>query len=286
MTARRPAVTHRLFEWHGGTTEDHAVLARWSAATVADMGPLRARFRGGVHARLWPKGALLALDLGLGLGLLRAVVGSREDLVRDVVAIFVGVSVLVGTVLLLLLLAARRRRHDVHRGGLVLRATADAPAAVVPWASVDPGRAFIAPSTATATRRVASYVQRAVRPPAAVVNGSIRGPGGQDGAGGANAVLRHRPVDGDGPYGWWQIGVSDPVAVLVAMESAMVAEGYPAEGMASRALFRESTLRATGRDVAKALDRALADPVIGVSPAGDGGRGASPVRSWRARRPT
>lgn len=260
MTARRPAMTNGFFEWHGGTTEDHAALASWSAATAEDMGPLRARFRGGVHARLWTKGTVLVLDLGLGLGLLRAFVGPREDLARDVVVLFVGAAALVAVALLLLLLAARRRRHDVHSGGLVLRATADAPASVVPWASVDPGRAFIAPTTATATRRGASFVQRAIRPPAAVINGSILGAGGREGSAEVTA-LRHRPVVGDGPFGWWQIGVSDPVAVLVAMESAMVAEGYPAEGMASRALFRESTLRAMGRDAAKALDRVLSDPL-------------------------
>lgn len=261
MTARRPAVTNQFFEWHGGTDEDHAVLASWSAATAEDMGPLLARFRGGVHARVWTKGALLALDLGLALGLLRAMVGPRENVTRDLVAIFVGGAVLIGGALILLLLAARRRRHDVHRGGVVLRATADAPASVVPWSSVDPGRVFIAPTTATATRWVAAHVQRAIRPPAAVVNGSVRG---TEHAAGANAALRHRPVAGDGPFGWWQIGVSDPVAVLGAIESAMVAEGYPAAGMTSRALFRETTLRAMGRDAATELDRVLDDPVIGV----------------------
>lgn len=269
MTARRPAVTQRFFEWHGGTDADHAVLASWSAATAEDMGPLLVRFRGGVHARLWTKGALLALDLGLALGLLRAFVGPQEDLTRDVLAILVGVVALVGAALLLLLLAARRRRYDVHRGGIVLRAAAGAPATVVPWASVDPGRIFITPSTATATGRVASRVQRAVRPPAAVVNGSVRGSGGPNDTGAANAVLRHRPVSGDGPFGWWQIGVADPVAVLLAIESAMVGEGYPAAGTASCALFRETTLRGTGRDAASALDRAHGDPVIGVPPTGD-----------------
>lgn len=269
MTARRPAMKNQFFEWHGGTDEDHAVLAGWAAATPEDMGPVLARFRGGVHARLWAKGALLALDLGLALGLLRAMVGPDEDLTRDVVAIFVGAAVLVGGALLSLLLAARRRRHDVHRGGVVLRATADAPAAVVPWSSVDPGRVFVAPTTATATRWLAARVQRAVRPAAAVINGSVRGPGGSDDPDGTNAVLRHRPGTGDGPFGWWQIGVADPVSVLVAMESAMVAEGYPAAGMASRALFRETTLRAMGRDAATELDRALADPVVGATPDGD-----------------
>lgn len=234
-------MTRRFFEWQGGTDEDHAVLESWAAATPADMGPVRVRFRGGVHGRVWTKGALLTLDLGLALGLLRALVGSPEGMTRDILAIFVGVAALVGVALLALVLVARRRRHDVHRGGLVLRATADAPAAVVPWASVDPGRVFIAPTTATATRPVAAYVQRAVRPPAAVVNGAVRGRGG--------------------PFGWWQMGVTDPVAVLVAMESAMVAEGYPAQEMASRALFRETTLRAMGKDAATALDRALGDPL-------------------------
>lgn len=266
MRARRPAVTNQFFDWHGGTDEDHAVLASWSAATAEDLGPLQVRFRGGVHPRVWTKGAVLALDLGLALGLLRAMVGPQEDLTRDVVAIFVGGAVLVGGALLLLLLAARRRRHDVHHGGLVLRATPDAPASVVPWSSVDPGRAFIAPTTATATRWLAAHWQRAVRPPAAVVNGSIRG---SEEAAGANAALRHRPVAGDGPFGWWQIGVADPVAVLVAIESAMVAEGYPAAGTASRALFRETTLRAMGRDAATELHRVLEDPVIGVSSDGD-----------------
>ncbi|NYF99415.1 hypothetical protein [Janibacter cremeus] len=282
MTAGRPTVTHQFFEWHGGTDEDQAELASWSDARAADMGPLLARFRGGVHARLWGKGALLAVDLGLAFGVLRALVGSPEDLARDVVAIFLAATVLVGMALVLLLLAARRRRHEVRSGGLVLRATADAPAAAVPWASVDPGRAFIAPSTATATGRVASFLQRAVRPPAVVVNGSVRGADGPDGA---NAVLRHGRV-GEGSFGWWQIGVGDPVAVLTAMETAMVAEGYPAEGMASRALFRESTLRAMGRDAARVLDRTLADPVIGVSPAGARSRGADPAHSWRDHRPT
>lgn len=261
MTVRRPGATRPLFEWGGGTDEDHAVLEGWAAATPEEMGPLRARFRGGVHARVWAKGALLALDLGLALGLLRALVGSREGLVRDIVIGFVIAVVVVVAGLLLLVLAARRRRHDVHRGGLVLRARPDAPAAVVPWESVDPGRAFITPSTATATRPLASVAQRLVRPPGAVVNGSVRAPGGADGAGGANRVLRHRPVTGESPFGWWQMGVSDPVAVLVAVESAMVAEGYPAQELASRALFRETTLRAMGKDAAEALDRGLRDPL-------------------------
>ncbi|WP_338747992.1 hypothetical protein [Janibacter alittae] len=262
-------MTNRFFEWHGGTDRDHAELGSWATATPRDMGPRVACFRGGVHVRLWTKGALLALDLGLAFGLLRAMTGPGDDLPRDVFVIFVGAAALVLVALLLVRLAARRRRYDVHSGGLVLRATADAPASVVPWASIDPGRTFIAPSTATATRPVTAWVQRAIRPPAVVVNGSVRGAGGPEDPGGVNDVLRHRPVAEDGPFGWWQIAVPDPVAVLVAMESAMVARGYRADGMASRALSRETTLRAAGRDPVTALDRALTDPVIGVRADGD-----------------
>src|SRR5699024_5672330 len=163
-------------------------------------GPVRASFRGGVHVRLWGRAALLALDLALVGALARTLLGPEAAVARDVGVIFLGAAVLVGLVLLVVLLRARRRRHDVHRGGLVLRASADTPAAVVPWASIDPGRIFITPSTTTATGWVIARAQRAVRAPAAVVNGSVLAPGGSHGPGGENGALRHPSVATESPF--------------------------------------------------------------------------------------
>ena len=55
-------MTRQYYAWAGGTPDDHAALARMSAAGPADMGPLLASFRGGFSARALGRSlALLAL---------------------------------------------------------------------------------------------------------------------------------------------------------------------------------------------------------------------------------
>lgn len=76
--------------------------------------------------------------------------------------------------------------------------------------------------------------------------------------------MQHRPRPIDSPFGWWQLGVGEPSALIEAIEFAMVADGYPAAGLAAHALARRATVADMRRDSSYQQERRLADPPRGL----------------------
>lgn len=158
----------------------------------------------------------------------------------------------------------------MHQHGLVLRSVGGSPQ-VVPWASLDPGRAFVADSP-RAVLRVPTTLQRQRAPvfPAVVVSGWCSRPqGGNRLVEAVAGDVQYRPRAGGSPFGWWQLGVGDPARLLAEMEAAMTADGYPATGFARYVLGRRFTARDLRRHPVITAERELTDPVVGLPPAAD-----------------
>lgn len=270
-------MSRAFYRWSGGTPADHEALAWFSSATPGRMGPLVARFRGGIGVGAWVRIVGVGLGVGVVLGVLVLLLAPGAALVAAVAAcaVTVVVAVLAATGALL---AARRYRYDVHAHGLVLRGLRGGYD-VLPWASLDPGRVFIARSVRAMTRMpIALHRQRAAFPPGVVLNGWTNSPTGTHEAVEAFAGgYRYQPTAGETPFGWWQLGVTDPAALLGAIEHAMVADGYAAAGLTPFALSRRYSAGDLRRDPTIQRERQLTDPVIGLptaarpSPAGPAG---------------
>lgn len=203
----------------------------------------------------------LGLDLWLVLSLVRMALGSRDHFVRDVGLLFLVAAAVGGVIIGAIVSAARRRRYDIHQHGLVLRGRRGEQVAVIPWTTVDPGRVLLS----TPSRRVRAWtplglLDWATRPTIVLINGWVRSPNdlGQG--------RRHRYDTGtyDYPFGWWQLGVTDPVHLLTAIESAMVADGHPARGLTAAALSQSYSAGPATLAAARELERASADSVIGI----------------------
>jgi len=143
---------------------------------------------------------------------------------------------------------------DVHRvceHGLVLghRRTSRY---VVPWASVDPGRVRVVRSTLLVGRhREVPTVSPVYRVGLFTTTTSLA-VNGFDSTGGAT------------PFTWWVLGTPRARRLAAAVEAAMVADGYPAHGLAERA-HRQAVRAHWRRPAAHPLAaRALSDPVVGV----------------------
>lgn len=257
-------MTRAPYAWAGGTAQDHAVLAWFSAAGPAQMGPRRAAFRSGLTAAIWAKGVALGLGAGLVVALL-VLLAAPDGGAGAAFLGLVAVVLLVIAILVVLSVVARRYRHDVHAHGLVLSGPGGG-VEVLPWATVDPGRVLVGASTRSMTRMpVALHRQRAVFAPAVVLNGWTNRPTGSHQAFEAfSSGYRSQPQASDSPFGWWQLGVTDPAAFLQAVEAAMVADGYPAAGLTPFALSRKVTARDLRRDPGLQRERLLTDPVIGL----------------------
>ncbi|WP_435203063.1 hypothetical protein [Janibacter sp. GS2] len=204
----------------------------------------------------------LGLDLWLVLSLGRMALGARDHFVRDVGILLLVAVAVVGVVTAVIVSAARCRRYDIHRHGLVLRGRRGEQVAVMLWASVDPGRIILS----TPSRRVRAWTPRglldwATRPTIVLINGWVRGPND------LSQGRRHRYDTGtyDYPFGWWQLGVTDPVHLLTAIESAMIADGHAARGLTAAALSQSYSAGPATLAAARELERASADSVIGIA---------------------
>lgn len=257
-------MTRTPYRWSGGTPADHEALARFASATPEQMGPALARFRGGITAGASLRVVLLGLTAGVVLGALVLLLAPGEALVPAVAAFVLAVVVAV-VAAVAALLAARRYRYDVHAHGLVLRGLRGGYD-VIPWATLDPGRVFIARSVRAMTRMpVALHRQRAAFPPGLVLNGWTNRPTGtHEVVEAVSGGHRYQPMASDTPFGWWQLGVAHPAALLGAIEQAMLADGYAAAGLTPFALSRRYSAGDLRRDPTIQRERRLADPAIGL----------------------
>ncbi|WP_337059733.1 hypothetical protein [Kineococcus sp. G2] len=142
-------------------------------------------------------------------------------------------------------------RHRVCEHGLVLGFRGRSRY-VVPWSTLDPGRVRVvhrAPligrhrdeSPSSPHYRTGLLTTRAL-----AVNG-------------LDTAGAHRS-----PFTWWVLGTRRPQRLAEAIEAAMVADGYAAQGLAERAR-RQAVVARWGRPAREPLpERAATDPVLGV----------------------
>lgn len=258
-------MSRAFYQWSGGTPQDHEALAWFSGAGPEHMGPRVAGFHGGLTARAWAGSFALCAVVVVALGLLLALLapgGASGGLLLGLVCT---VGATFGAVMLLVWALARATRQDVHQHGLVVRGLWGRREAI-PWATIDPGRIFIAETVRSMTRMpLALHRQQAVLPPGVVINGWTDRPLGSLPAVEAfSQGYRYQPSPSETPFGWWQLGATDPQAFLRAIEVAMVADGYPAAGLTPFVLAR----RVTAGDLRAApelqRERMITDPVLGL----------------------
>lgn len=254
-------MSREFYQWGGGTEQDHAALAWFSGAGPAQMGALRVSFRGGIAPIAWAKALALMVAVCVLVGTLVAVVGP-DGAVLGAVALTAVVFLLI---LLATWVAARSHGFAVHQHGLVVTTAWGSPEAI-PWATIDPGRVFVATTVRAMIRMPLSLSrQRAVFAPGVVINGWTDQPRGSvEWFEQFSSGYRYQPRPVDSPFGWWQLGVTSPQDLLVAIESAMLADGFPAAGLTSFALSRSAGGIELRRDPSLQGERALADSVIGL----------------------
>lgn len=242
-------------------TNDHSSGTDLSKLVTKDLGPVIERHRGGVSLRVWRRMAIVAVDLWLVLGVARMVLGSQDHFIRDFALLGLVAAALVLLTCLGIVAFARRYRYDIHHHGLALRGRKETLGALVPWATVDPGRVLISDPP----RQVSRWTPRglldwAARPPLVLINGWVCRPNDQP----HSAAHRYITDTGGSPFGWWQLGVTDPLHLLTAMESAMVTHGYSARGMTAAAMDRHHVAGSATQRAARALERGPGDSIIGV----------------------
>lgn len=128
------------------------------------------------------------------------------------------------------------------------------------------GGIFLAMTVRSMTRMpLALHRQQAVLPPGIVVNGWTDRPlGSMPALEAFSQGYRYQPAPSETPFGWWQLGATDPEAFLRAVEAAMVADGYPAAGLTPFVLARRVTASDLRRAPELQRERMLTDPVLGL----------------------
>ena len=205
-----------------------------------DMGAVRQTFRAWPGARMW----LFLLGLML-LSLLPLLIPGEVGW-----GLTVTLLICIGASGLVLVIAGAVDRHRVCEKGLLLGwrgRTRD----IVPWSTVDPGRVRVVERAGLLGRRhdtpassphfrTGLLVTRALS-----VNGIDSAHGGWVGIPGLLGVTdpvapgaRARSTI----FVNWLLGTPDPVRLARAIEDAMVAEGYPARGLADAAASRAVVL--------------------------------------------
>lgn len=170
-----------------------------------------------------------------------------------------GVGVLLGCFLILIW---RRERYRVCQHGLIVGFKKKSEY-VIPWASIDPGRVRVVKRIGLLRRlpgmrwRSPHYRASLVSLGGIVLNGfakEVPVPSWK--------ITEPNPVST--PFGWWLLATRRPDALLRAMEEAMVADGYPAEGLAARARAQAFTVTWKPTPESPISPRLGTDPVIGV----------------------
>lgn len=128
------------------------------------------------------------------------------------------------------------------------------------------GGIFLAMTVRSMTRMpLALHRQQAVLPPGIVVNGWTDRPlGSMPALEAFSQGYRYQPAPSETPFGWWQLGATDPEAFLRAVEAAMVADGYPAAGLTPFVLARRVSASDLRRAPELQRERMLTDPVLGL----------------------
>jgi hypothetical protein len=240
--------------------DDRAAVERLGSLvqlTAADMGAVRVTFRAWPGWLFW---VLTAVPCVLLAG--RIVTARNTD---DVV---VGLS-LIAVVLAfagILLLIYGLERHRVCEHGLVLGLRKRGPF-VVPWESVDPGRVRVGWSVAFMARHP-EIPQTTSRHRVGVFSGRGLLINGLDSSGRSRFAnldplgsAHGRPAS---PFGWWFLGTRRPAALATAIEEAMVADGFAAQGLARRAERLQFSVGWKASGPSPLPERQMTDGVIGV----------------------
>lgn len=236
--------------------DDEAGLSRLlevSRQDQSDMGRVLATFRAWPGPFFWlPYGLLWLATVALTV----TAPNGHEAALRG--GILAGNLVLWGGVLLA---AYGLERHRVCEHGLVLgfRKRSDY---VIPWATVDPGRIRVGKRMGLLGRRPElpqtspRYRVGVFALDGVVVNGldsAVRS---------SWSALDPDPVRT--PFAWWLLATRRAPDLLAAIERAMVADGYPAGGLAARARAQAFTVGWTPAARSPIPPRLGTDPVIGV----------------------
>jgi hypothetical protein len=153
-------------------------------------------------------------------------------------------------------------RHRVCEHGLVVGFKKESRY-VIPWATVDPGRVRIAKRMGLLGRRPdvpqgsPRYRVGAFSLHGVVLNGLDTTLGSR-----WDTVMGPNPVHS--PFGWWLLATRRAPELVAAIEAAMVADGYPAQGLAARAQAQEFTVTWKPAGTSPIPPRLATDPVIGV----------------------
>lgn len=236
---------------------DEASLSRLSnlqGLTINDMGPVRASFRAWPTWRFWALGATFTLP---GFGMM-AVAPDQVGVILGV--IWVGS---VGVIWGFLFMNYGLEHHRVCERGLVV---GKLTSHFVPWETIDPGRVRIGPKI--------GFIGRHPQ----VDNGSPRFRVGTSPRIGlvlngldarttflaAVDPLRRPHGRSATPFAWWVLGTKRPHELAAAIEQAMVADGYPAHGLAASAAAQPLTVPWKVTAEPLLAERLATDPVIGT----------------------
>lgn len=144
---------------------------------------------------------------------------------------------------------------------------------VVPWSTVDPGRVRVVRRVGMVGRlpdalpssphyRLGIFTTSAL-----AVNGldtAITGWWAVPGLLGVKDALRPGTQQRGTPFAWWLLGTRSPAELAREIEAAMVADGYPAAGLAARAVAQAHTMRLRPGTYDPLPTRAATDRVLGV----------------------
>jgi hypothetical protein len=228
-----------------------------------DMGRVRAVFRS------WPGNVFWIIAGVVMLGWI-AVAATRPDSQGRIVGIAVAGTFLFFIVLLVAVGVAERHRVCEH--GLVVGMRTKSRF-VIPWSTIDPGRVRVVRRSNLLGRlpgRTSSsphFRHGAASGTALALNGLDSAVGGWANIPGIVEVtdaVRPGSRARRTPFVWWYLGGRHPERLAQAIEDAMVADGYPAQGLAERAVTQACTLRYEPRGWEPFPPRLATDPVVGV----------------------
>lgn len=207
-------------------------LTRWLAAAPQDLGEVVARHRIPAASRallVLLGAAALVLVLVLGAAGVAVVAGPLPA--AALVCPLAGLLAMSALVVPVLLSQREGRGIEVRRHGLVVGSRP------VPFATMDPGR-FVWADSHRAGRAVVTLPRR--RRTAGGDALILSGTDGPDAihdwqapwVGGKYDPLPRAPRL-DTPFVWWVLGPGDVGALVADLERAMVADGYPVQGLAA-----------------------------------------------------
>ncbi|WP_028045501.1 hypothetical protein [Cellulomonas sp. URHE0023] len=227
-----------------------------------DMGAVRAVFRSWPGNIFW----IIAAVMVLPWVALAALQSDPED---RLVALVAAGGFLFFVVLLVGVGVAERHRVCEH--GLVVGMRTKSPF-FIPWSTIDPGRVRVvrrsnllgrlpgvSPSSPHFRHGAASGTALALNGLDTALTGWRHLPGVEvtDAVRPGSRVRRT-------PFVWWVLGGRRPERLAQAIEDAMVADGYPARGLAARAVAQGCTLRYNPGAWNPFPARAGTDGVVGV----------------------